>query len=299
MIETKTILCNLCGGDEHQFMFKGFDRLHGFDGEFDYVKCDGCGLVFMNPQIAESELGRYYPDSYAPHNIKEKKSLNKIVKNNIRKKYLNKINAGTRVLDVGCGNGSFLAGLKSLRGCEVFGLDVSANAVEKARSHYKLDVFEGTIDKAPFESEYFDVLTAWAFIEHVTDPVGVIGCMYKLLKPGGIVVLKAPNIESFWARIFKDKWYHLDCPRHLFLYSPKTLGAMLEKAGFKVQKVAYDSRKKGLTGSLQYRFFGNNYDDNHKNKIKKSKLVKLIAPAAARLQCFMKKSDLFTIYAVK
>lgn len=63
----KLIPCNLCGSSQWEPFVIGTDRLHGFEGQFMYVRYSQCGLVFMNPPISPEEISRYYPDDYAPH----------------------------------------------------------------------------------------------------------------------------------------------------------------------------------------------------------------------------------------
>lgn len=299
MAKTEEIICNLCGSNVAKHWCRGIDRLHGFDGQFSYVRCRNCGLVYMNPQICFEELGRYYPQDYAPHKAAGKPINPKTTKLPIREACLNRISSQSRVLDIGCGSGGFLAGLKSRTGCQVFGLDLSGNAVKTAAEKYDLDVFQGTIFEASYQPDSFDMITAWSYIEHVNDPRSVIQKMFTLLKPGGCLVLKTPNVASFNARFFKEKWYHLDCPCHLFLFSPETLTAMLEKAGFCVDKFDYEKGSKGIIASLQYYYYDNNCDVKNRNRLRKSKLTKAIVSPFAKFLWLIKESDTMTVYAKK
>jgi len=85
MIDANSINCMLCGSDNSKFLFHAQDEEHGIEGTFTYNKCKECGLVYMNPQITNEELAKYYPVDYAPHKTvnspkkEEKKSNSKIV----------------------------------------------------------------------------------------------------------------------------------------------------------------------------------------------------------------------------
>jgi 2-polyprenyl-3-methyl-5-hydroxy-6-metoxy-1,4-benzoquinol methylase len=299
MIKTQEIQCNFCGIAKADALFNGVDRLHGFEGKFRYVRCAQCGLIYMSPQITLDELGVYYPQNYQPHNAKGNAKSKKDARLPIRKDLLAIISADSRVLDVGCGSGQFLALLRDRTNCKAYGLDLSENAVKTASEVHGLDVFQGTISDAPYEHGFFDVITAWSYIEHVNDPFSVLQKICTLLKPQGYLLLKTPNASSFNARVFKEKWYHLDCPRHLFLFSPKTLTAMLNKAAFEVQGIEYEKHSKGLLGSLQYSFYGNNYEPGTRNRLRRSKLAKALVSPLARILWLWKQSDQMTIYAKK
>lgn len=299
MVMTETIACNLCGSHNVRSFCDGIDRLHGFEGTFQYVRCQRCGMIFMNPQILFEELAHYYPQDYAPHKAAEKSKEPKAITLPIRKKYLNTISAQSRILDVGCGNGAFLARVRALTGCEAFGLDISPNAVNTAGEQYDVQVFQGTVFDAPYPLSSFDVITAWSYIEHVNDPFGAIEKMFTLLKPGGCLILKTPNAASFNARLFKEKWYHLDCPRHLFLFSPHTLAAMLEKAGFHLDGFDYEKGSKGMIASLQYYFYGNNYTAPTRNRLRQSKWVKAGVSPLSKFLWLIKQSDTLVVYAKK
>ena len=297
--ETREISCNLCGASEPRMLYEAIDRLHGFNGTFQYVRCSQCGLVYMNPQITFEAVAKYYPQDYAPHRAKIKSPLTKKEKWPVRKKNLDTITVHSRVLDAGCGSGGFLANLNARTRCRIYGFDISEKAIKTASEIKGIDVFRGTISEAPYEEEFFDVITARSYIEHVNDPFGVLQQMHRLLKPGGVLVLKTPNIDSFNASVFKDRWYHLDCPRHLFLFSPKTLTDLLKRAGFSVCAVDFDQSSKSMLASLQYVFYENNYEPRTKNCMRRSKAAKMLVSPLARLLCLMKKSDAITVYAEK
>ena len=64
----KTIPCEVCGSDQHRFLFEGWDRVFGVPGKFNVVQCEECGLIFINPQPDPEMLKAYYPDVYYASN---------------------------------------------------------------------------------------------------------------------------------------------------------------------------------------------------------------------------------------
>jgi SAM-dependent methyltransferase len=155
-------------------------------------------------------------------------------------------------LDVGCGNGKFLHGLSQQTGCAVQGVDLSESAVQAAKAGYGLDVFHGPLEKAGFPDDYFDAITAWWYLEHVPHPAAALREMARILKPGGICVFGVPNARSFAARAFRGRWYHLDCPRHLSLFTPRSLRILLPHAGLGLRRLVFDKSPWGLIGSMAY-----------------------------------------------
>lgn len=306
MTKTNKIPCDLCGSNEHKFLFKAKDRLHGFDGTFSYVICKNCGLVFMNPQVSPSDIVKFYPPDYAPHKAKvDTKQLDQsAIKNKLKRRpfvasFCKRLSEQSRVLDVGCGNGYFLYEIRTVTGCQAYGIDISKTAAKTARENYGIDVFTGTILESPSPDNFFDVITAWAFLEHVNNPSEVLLKMSRLLKNDGLCIISIPNYESLNAKLFKDKWYHLDCPRHLYIYTTKTIAGLFEKSNLSVKKIIYNRSSKGILGSLQYCLYGDNYSHNHRNRVKRSLLLRKIVSPCSRIAAFMRQSDMMYVCAEK
>jgi 2-polyprenyl-3-methyl-5-hydroxy-6-metoxy-1,4-benzoquinol methylase len=135
-----------------------------------------------------------------------------------------------RLLDVGCGNGSFLS-LARACGWEVVGLDPDREAVASGAKH-RLPIFQGGIEQFEGEAELFDVITLDHVIEHVHDPVEVLKRCNILLKPGGQLWLETPNIESLGHSRFRENWRGLETPRHLVLFNRRSLSQAFFRAGF-------------------------------------------------------------------
>jgi SAM-dependent methyltransferase len=319
MIRTEKIPCNLCGSEDSTFLFEATDRLHGIEGTFSYVRCSKCGLVYMNPQVLPEETGKLYPSDYAPHSTAAKgtaagtRSLyNRLMKTpviahlvkwvtnvKIIDSIYSRLDQNSRILDIGCGAGAFLNRVKSDKGCKVYGIDISEAAVKAAKDSFGLDIFKGTITEAPFEDASFDVITAWWYLEHVPDPCATATRISKLLKPNGHCIIGVPNFDSFNAKRFKDKWYHLDCPRHLCIWTPSAMKRLLEQHGLSVTKIMYDKTPWGLRGSLQYSLFGDNINPKHRNRIRQSLFLWILLLPWTILISLLKKSDIIVVYAIK
>lgn len=140
--------------------------------------------------------------------------------------------SGGKLLDVGCGAGSFLMLAQSV-GWDVVGLDPDPKAAANAADQ-GLTVHNGGVEYFNGETELFDVITMNHVIEHLHEPVKVLKACYALLKPEGELWLETPNIDSFGHARFGKNWRGLETPRHLVLFSRHSLSLCFIRAGFPV-----------------------------------------------------------------
>lgn len=267
--------------------FWATDRLYGLGGRFRYVQCGRCGLLFMNPQVAPEDIGLLYPDNYGPHlgaagtpPEGPPSHLGRIKRWLQNARLDSEVEAAlgptSRVLDVGCGAGDFLNTVRQRTGAQVQGLDLSPNAAIRAREQYGISVECGPIESAPFEPASFDVITAWWYFEHVSDPAMTLASIARLLKPTGTFVCGVPNSRSLNAGLFREAWYHLDCPRHLYLWTPSSIRTILERAGFRIPQIRHDRTPWGLLGSLQYLVYGDNLNPATANRLRSNATLSLL-----------------------
>ena len=144
--------------------------------------------------------------------------------------------AGGTLLDIGCGAGGYLAAMKAL-GWNVLGIDLSPLAARIAHDSYGVPVRVGTLETAGIQDRSMAVVTMVHAIEHVPDPVGHLRQCHRVLQPGGRLVLTTPNFSGLMSRLFADHWMALEPPRHLWLFTPGTLRACVERAGFRVERM--------------------------------------------------------------
>lgn len=133
----------------------------------------------------------------------------------------------SRVLDVGCGAGSFLSFMKK-KGFDVFGVESNAKARDICLKN-NIEV-QSTESKLPLAS--FNIISLWHVLEHLPSPESSLGKYRELLKPGGILVIAVPNFESHDRIHYQNHWAALDVPRHLWHFTPKGLISIAESSGF-------------------------------------------------------------------
>lgn len=137
---------------------------------------------------------------------------------------------GGKLLDIGCGNGDFLVRAQRL-GWQGHGLEPDPAAVNAARGA-GLDVLQGGIEQLAGQSEAFDQISLCHVIEHVHDPLTLLAACYRLLRPGGMLSIEAPNPNSHGSDRFGAAWRGFETPRHLVLLSHPALHDALLRCGF-------------------------------------------------------------------
>jgi len=228
--ERKPVPCALCDGER-------FVPAISCEGFF-YVKCVACGLVQMNPQPVAKSVKNRYGDSYLAYEIENEEIFFVLQKLGLadagffeieRELMGRKGGPRPRVLDVGCATGALLAFLEG-RNWQVTGVEISPSA-EYARDKRGLDVRSATVEDCRFPDASFDVVLASHLIEHLNRPREFIREIGRVLSPGGYFLLTTPNIDGFQARLFGSRWRGAIFD-HLYLFSVRTLKAMLGAEGF-------------------------------------------------------------------
>lgn len=232
-------------------LFPACDFITGH--EFKVAHCDECGFAVTTPKPAVHEIGAYYPAGY--YGAAEQRRFPRVVEDLQNALYglrVREVEAvaevergvptalGTtvpttrKVLDVGCGRGVLLQEFRR-RGWEIQGTELSEQAASYARQTLKIPVEIGSLETIHFPANHFDAIVLWHVLEHVIDPRALLAQINRILKPGGVLLVSVPNFASFEARVCKDKWFHLDVPRHITHFSDATLQEVLTEKGFEVR----------------------------------------------------------------
>lgn len=241
----ETVSCDLCGAepDSQQALFVS----RNFDGDlrpwqFQVVRCPHCGLIFVNPRPAADELSPYY-DDHVDHFISRQRKIPSeadLLRHDWRYRGIVQHKpVGKKILDVGCGDGTFLK-LMEIRGWEVTGVETAPGPAEYARSVLGLKI-QTDLERARFSENSFDVVTFYQALEHLPYPSQTLKEAFRILSPGGLLVVNIPNISTpaFW--FFRKHYSYLQVPLHLFFFRPSTLCRLSELAGFKTKTVTFSN----------------------------------------------------------
>jgi 2-polyprenyl-3-methyl-5-hydroxy-6-metoxy-1,4-benzoquinol methylase len=237
--------CLLCG-DGGRLLYDGLvDQAYGVPGRWSLRECANaaCGLVWQDPMIVPQDLIKAYA-SYHTHDASGAgigssmtgKSFGRFdrfatrllrlgaERRQFNSAYLHERKPGA-LLDVGCGLGNFAADMQR-RGWTARGTDFDPKAARYVSAHHGFAVDVGELRAIAYPDHNFDAVTARHVIEHIREPFGFLRECWRILRPGGRLVLVTPNIGSLGHHSYQRDWRGLEPPRHLFLYGPRALRAM-------------------------------------------------------------------------
>lgn len=240
-----SVNCCVCGHDEAEKIGAGEDfEYHTSDDIFSAVKCNSCGLVYLNPRPDISEFATIYPSNYHAFDFSEEDfGIVYKIRSRLEAKRLlswcNNLPDDARILDVGCGDGFHLNLLEKYgeKSWQLEGVDIDKRAARMAKKR-GLNVHHGNIDEIDLPPDYFDLAFTVQTIEHTENPHRFLTAIKKVLKKGGKLVIVTDNTDSFDFKIFKNShWGGYHFPRHWNLFNKHNLAKLGEKSGFRVEKI--------------------------------------------------------------
>jgi len=259
-IPTISQSCVLCGGAANKLVCQTRDFCYETCGnEFSYVQCDDCGHVYLKNRPQTEALDVIYPRTYLTYDYDQHLGgfingiRNRIQRMKLRpmQKYARQ---GDSIIDVGCGGGDFLALAKQFGdpSWQLFGVDFSDEAL--ARLHARgLEGVKGRFEDMRWSGPPVGVIVMNQLIEHVEDPAAAVLKAFNILRPGGVLILETPNLDSWDARLFSKRyWGGWHAPRHWNLFNSETLSRCVLKVGFDLAEVSYILSPFSWLHSIQY-----------------------------------------------
>ena len=236
------VQCCICESDDTEPVGTGKDFEYNSSADtFLAMRCNTCGLVYLNPRPDISGFERIYPANYHAFDFSEKEFgfVYKVRSGLEAKRLLNcckGLAADARILDVGCGDGFHLRLLRQYgnKSWTLEGIDFDKRAVEMAKKS-GLIVHRGSVESIELPQNAYDLAFMIQTIEHLEKPDEVLRSIRKLLKPGGKLVIVTDSTDAFDFRFFKRSYwggYHF--PRHWSLFNQNSLTMLAKKTGFEV-----------------------------------------------------------------
>lgn len=276
--------CVACGANDVRPLFRTRDRHYGIAGEFDLVRCAHCGLIRLDPMPSASELAGFYAKDYYAY-VPQKRSrpwkarLIHLLGLEIKTHDPAFARTGD-FLDIGCGRGDYVQ-IMAQRGWKARGVEPSCDGALSGRNA-GLDIFHGTLLDASYPAASFDYIRSNHSFEHVPNPIEVLQEVHRILRPGGRCFIGVPNADSIPFRLFGRYWWYLGVPVHTFNYSAKTLRLLLERSGFEVERVIYNSNFWSLLGSLQIYMNRDTGKQSEEGWLARSFILRVIANVAEK-----------------
>lgn len=262
--------CPICASLERVVLYSDLtDRASGcVPGRWTLWQCTSCRAACLDPRPTPETIELAYPRSYYTHAAPDPDAGRPRFRRKLQNGYLNRRygysfqpasrlgvvvllfppmrveadrwvrhlsrpSEAPSLLDVGCGNGAFLL-LMQAAGWWVQGVDIDPVAAAVARRASGATVFDERFEDAPFVDCSFDAITLDHVIEHLHAPLDSLQRCWRLLRPGGIVWVATPNLDSRGHRLFGPNWRAFDPPRHLMVFTPGSLELALRRCGFEI-----------------------------------------------------------------
>lgn len=224
--------CRICGKEGLNKVYKVKEMMYGTREEFPYFVCDSCNCM----QIKEipANLGEFYNNYYSMNSCQ-----------NIE--FFEEVTEHDAILDVGCGSGAYLVDLAhkghgNLFGCDPFIPDDINYGDRIFIKKCEIMGMEGSFDLIRFADSF----------EHIANPIETLKAVKRLLRRNGKCRIELPVFPNAAWDVFGTDWYEIDAPRHLYLFSRKSLEYICGLVGLKIEEMVYDSAAVQFLSSYMY-----------------------------------------------
>ncbi|MBM2814518.1 MAG: class SAM-dependent methyltransferase [Ignavibacteria bacterium] len=219
------MLCRICNsGNTGQFKF----------GKTQLIQCNDCKAVYLSQFPSNEYLDEYYSKQYQLKKgdslFLEQRRLHRLPEQLfLINKISHYIKTPARLLDFGCDRGYFIDEARR-HGFDCCGTEQSISAVEYCHQtglnvRKDIDDFDGK----------FDVITMWHCLEHLPNPNEIIFELKSRLNPNGMLFVRVPAFDSFWAQTLKERWIWFQHENHLFHYTCDSLNNLFHQNGFRTE----------------------------------------------------------------
>ena len=203
------------------------------------VRCGSCGFLFApvrSPEELHALYTRDYFDAYPGGVAYDADEAQRRHEAAVRLGWLRRHAQRGRLLEIGSASGWFLTQARDA-GFSVEGIEPAADVAREAAQRWDVPVQAATAEHAELPHGELDVVVAWHALEHIAEPAGVLERLREALRPGGLLLIEVPNVESAASRAQGRDWFHLDLAHHVGHYAPATLTELLRRTGYQPLQV--------------------------------------------------------------
>jgi len=239
--------CPICNASSIVSFIKTTAQMHSSKELFNFDQCANCQLVFLNPRVNLDNLKNYYTSYYLPYRgSKAWGKYSKLVKGSQKKldlkrvkrvKEMCSVSPKSLILDVGCGNPSFLKACQQELNCKTLGIDFSDEGWKEQSTLFKgLDLQVAEIKDLSLNLKP-DIITMWHYLEHDYTPLENLTYLKSIAKPSTTLIIEIPNFDSISRKKYNENWAGWHTPRHTSLFSPDNIKLLLDKSGWNVSQL--------------------------------------------------------------
>lgn len=238
--------CHVCKSEDSDFYISTRALMHKPNAEeYRFNKCNICQAVCLTNPISEEHLDNYYTDNYLPYqgaavwgkyrSFVERSQVQLDKRRvNFVSKWIDQKNEQTMMLDVGCGNPSFLNHVSKKLNIACTGIDFSDSGW-RDKNYNHLNLRKVSIENFQ-PTERYDIITLWHYLEHDYHPQSTIEKLYNCLKPGGKLIIEVPDYKSMTAKLQQSHWQGWHSPRHLTLFSAVSFIKLFQQPKWEIVK---------------------------------------------------------------
>ena len=239
--------CPICNASSIASFIKTTAQMHSSKELFNFDQCANCQLVFLNPRVNLDNLKDYYTSHYLPYRGSEAwGKYSKLVEGSQKKldlkrvkwvKEMCSVSPKSLILDVGCGNPSFLKACQQELNCKTLGIDFSDEGWKEQSTLFKgLDLQVAEIKDLSLNLKP-DIITMWHYLEHDYTPLENLTYLKSIAKPSTTLIIEIPNFDSISRKKYNENWAGWHTPRHTSLFSPDNIKLLLDKSGWNVSQL--------------------------------------------------------------
>ena len=270
--------CEICDSS-NLTPVSAMEMMQGQEGPFEYLYCENCETTYQPHKL--EDYGRFYDHTYYSFKFKEPVTLSqkfRQLKRRLRNRYYYfgkgslgrllswarpcpenhlshhvKLNPNTAFLEIGCGSGELLHELADIGLRKTVGIDPFVGKSFQFKNG--ASVFKSTIYdlNQHIDKTSFDVILFNHSLEHSLNPIGDLTEASKYLSSTGVVVVRTPLSGSELSKKYQEHWWGLDAPRHVYIFSKKSMPMIAEKCGLKIQSAYFEGTIDDFLASEQHR----------------------------------------------